>query len=123
MHVPEVTEYIKTSANRMDEISDKVDEVNQLKYDEESKFDSEKDKTGFRQYEEACDRVKNFYAVSFRANLGHRLQSRDITDTPPTGAAPQADSRVQHRHPQADARPNQCSHVGLGSDGDAQHPR
>ncbi|KAK5244544.1 hypothetical protein LTR40_012283, partial [Exophiala xenobiotica] len=26
-----------------------------------SQFDAEKDKTQFRQYENACDRVKNFY--------------------------------------------------------------
>ena len=31
------------------------------KWDEASKFDSDKDKTNFRKYEEACDRVKNFY--------------------------------------------------------------
>ena len=31
------------------------------KWDERSKFDAEKDKNNFRQYEEACDRVKNFY--------------------------------------------------------------
>lgn len=30
-------------------------------WDEKSKFDTEKDKTAFRNYEEACDRVKNFY--------------------------------------------------------------
>ena len=41
--------------------------VNKLKgqvaaqWDEASRFDAEKDKTAFRQYEEACDRVKNFY--------------------------------------------------------------
>lgn len=43
--------------------------VNQLKasassdraWDGASEFDTEKDKTKFRQYEEACDRVKNFY--------------------------------------------------------------
>lgn len=28
---------------------------------EESAFDADKDKTQFRQYEAACDRVKNFY--------------------------------------------------------------
>ncbi|KAJ7144198.1 myo-inositol oxygenase [Mycena epipterygia] len=47
-----------------DAVSDAVDEVNILKskvWDEGSKFDAEKDKTQFRQYEEACDRVKNFY--------------------------------------------------------------
>ena len=31
------------------------------KWDEKSQFDAAKDKTAFRQYEEACDRVKNFY--------------------------------------------------------------
>jgi hypothetical protein len=57
--------------------SDAVDEVNVLKAAmrvkngtatqeeidiyEQSKFDAEKDKTQFRQYEQACDRVKAFY--------------------------------------------------------------
>ncbi|KAH9836310.1 myo-inositol oxygenase [Rhodofomes roseus] len=52
----------------LDVISDAVDEVNKMKgaqdvpeWDEESYFDAEKDKTQFRQYEEACERVKNFY--------------------------------------------------------------
>ena len=38
--------------------------VNVLKgkiWDSQSAFDSTKDKTTFRQYENACDRVKNFY--------------------------------------------------------------
>lgn len=38
--------------------------VNVLKgktWNEESEFDANKDKTQFRQYEDACDRVKNFY--------------------------------------------------------------
>src|SRR6201996_3584448 len=30
-------------------------------WDDESEFDAEKDKARFRQYEDACDRVKNFY--------------------------------------------------------------
>ena len=30
-------------------------------WDDQSRFDAEKDKTQFRQYEEACERVKNFY--------------------------------------------------------------
>ncbi|KAI5860837.1 DUF706-domain-containing protein [Durotheca rogersii] len=45
--------------------ADDIDAVNvlkgQAKYDAASKFDSAKDKTQFRQYEDACDRVKNFY--------------------------------------------------------------
>lgn len=58
----------------LDDISDKIDAVNVLKdqakktmeaelgdFDAESKFDQEKDKTGFRQYEDAQDSVKAFY--------------------------------------------------------------
>ncbi|KAJ7097001.1 DUF706-domain-containing protein [Mycena crocata] len=48
-----------------DAVSDAVDAVNILKgkvvWDGSSQFDAEKDKTQFRQYEAACDRVKNFY--------------------------------------------------------------
>lgn len=69
VHAPEITEYIKTAATKLEAVSDHVDDVNKLKggetaFDAESKFDAEKDKAGFRRYEEACDRVKNFYAVS-----------------------------------------------------------
>jgi len=36
--------------------------VQKLKlWDDESEFDVQKDKAHFRQYEDACDRVKNFY--------------------------------------------------------------
>lgn len=63
MHAPEVTDHIKQEAIKLEVISDELEQVNQLKYGGESKFDAEKDKAGFRQYEEACDRVKNFYAV------------------------------------------------------------
>jgi len=48
----------------LDIISDAVDDVNSLRgrmWDDESEFDTAKDKTGFRDYENACDRVKNFY--------------------------------------------------------------
>lgn len=45
----------------LESLSDAIDEVNCIKYDSQAKFDTEKDKTQFRQYEDACDRVKNFY--------------------------------------------------------------
>ncbi|KAG6907614.1 hypothetical protein DXG01_008191 [Tephrocybe rancida] len=48
----------------LDMTSDAIDEVNVLKgrlWDEESKFDEEKEKERFRNYDSACDRVKNFY--------------------------------------------------------------
>ncbi|TFK39218.1 myo-inositol oxygenase [Crucibulum laeve] len=62
--------------------SDAVDEVNALKgkiWDLESHFDSSKDKTQFRRYEEACDRVKNFYKEqhakqTFEFNINARVQ-------------------------------------------------
>lgn len=67
VHAPEVTDYVKQAATKMDAISDEIDEVNVQKgkptFDGESEFDAAKDKAGFRQYEAACDRVKNFYAV------------------------------------------------------------
>ncbi|EKM57724.1 uncharacterized protein PHACADRAFT_251534 [Phanerochaete carnosa HHB-10118-sp] len=56
---------IPPSAQYLEDISDNIDEVNKLKasraWDEASDFDNNKDKTKFRQYEEACDRVKAFY--------------------------------------------------------------
>ncbi|KIK54192.1 hypothetical protein GYMLUDRAFT_264798 [Collybiopsis luxurians FD-317 M1] len=48
----------------LDETSDAIDNVNVLKgkmWNEDSAFDQEKDKTGFRDYDAACERVKNFY--------------------------------------------------------------
>ena len=74
MHAPEVTDYIKREAQKLDVVSDDVDQVNKLKgseadFDECSTFDAGKDKDGFRRYEDACDRVKNFYAVSLHALL------------------------------------------------------
>ncbi|BEI83069.1 hypothetical protein CcaverHIS002_0309370 [Cutaneotrichosporon cavernicola] len=85
---PEVTQHVKDVATKLDVISDEIDEVNILKLKErdaftsESKFDSEKDKTTFRQYEDACDRVKNFYAEqhakqTLEYNLRIRKQFQD----------------------------------------------
>ncbi|WWC64229.1 uncharacterized protein I303_106838 [Kwoniella dejecticola CBS 10117] len=103
VHAPEVTDYLKSKAKSLDEISDQIDEVNLLnlkkvaaqklkdqgkndtqiqaaleaEFDGESKFDSEKDKSGFRQYENACDRVKNFYAEQHtKQTLEYNLRIR-----------------------------------------------
>jgi len=49
---------------KLEAVSDDIDQVNILKgklYDEQSAFDAVKDKTKFRQFEAACDRVKDFY--------------------------------------------------------------
>ncbi|TRX97067.1 hypothetical protein FHL15_001861 [Xylaria flabelliformis] len=64
-----VDETIDRDGLQLEETSDSIDNVNvlngQLKkqqdWDSTSKFDAEKDKTQFRQYEDACDRVRNFY--------------------------------------------------------------
>ncbi|KAJ7657164.1 DUF706-domain-containing protein [Mycena polygramma] len=74
----------------LDVISDAVDTVNVLKgkvWDESSEFDQEKDKTQFRQYEEACDRVKSFYKeqhekqtmefnIKMRVNMRKNVRAR-----------------------------------------------
>lgn len=74
--------------------SDAVDEVNVLKAAmrvkngtatqeevdmyEKSKFDEEKDKTKFRQYEDACDRVKNFYREQHeKQTVAYNLKARN----------------------------------------------
>ena len=72
----------------LEETSDHVDRVNVLKSEmkarqqevdiyEASKFDSEKDKTHFRQYEEACDRVKSFYCEQHeKQTVAYNLKAR-----------------------------------------------
>lgn len=74
--------------------SDAVDEVNVLKAAmrvkngtatqaevdlyEKSQFDAEKDKTQFRQYEDACDRVKNFYREQHtKQTVAYNLKARN----------------------------------------------
>ncbi|KAF2100276.1 inositol oxygenase [Rhizodiscina lignyota] len=44
----------------------------------QSEFDAEKDKTQFRQYEEACDRVKNFYREQHeKQTVAYNLKARN----------------------------------------------
>lgn len=74
--------------------SDNIDEVNVLKAAlkvkngtatqkekdiyEQSQFDAEKDKTQFRQYEDACDRVKNFYREQHeKQTVAYNLKARN----------------------------------------------
>ncbi|KAI0427655.1 DUF706-domain-containing protein [Xylaria sp. FL1042] len=89
---------VDDTANRdglqLEATSDNIDKVNvlkdQMKQKEEwtskSKFDSEKDKTQFRQYEDACDRVKAFYkeqhtnqtvAYNLKVRNNLKFQKRD----------------------------------------------
>ena len=67
-------------------MSDSIDTVNVLKdkfqnestlYDQ-SDFDKEKDKTNFRQFEDACDGVKNFYAKQHTLQtVAYNLKARN----------------------------------------------
>lgn len=74
----------------LEETSDKIDTVNVLKaklkeatqeenaIHERSQFDAEKDKTQFRQYEEACDRVKDFYRLQHeKQTIAYNLKARN----------------------------------------------
>jgi inositol oxygenase len=76
----------------LESISDAVDQVNVLKarasakkarldaqaaFDSESHFDSAKDKASFRQYDSACDRVRNFYAEQHaKQTVAYNLAAR-----------------------------------------------
>ncbi|EJC99159.1 DUF706-domain-containing protein [Fomitiporia mediterranea MF3/22] len=68
----------------LDETSDAIDEVNVIKgqitaeWNSESNFDAEKDKTQFRQYETACDRVKAFYKEQHeKQTVAFNLKARE----------------------------------------------
>ncbi|PGH12218.1 hypothetical protein AJ79_04398 [Helicocarpus griseus UAMH5409] len=69
----------------LDKISDDVDTVNVLKAElhnttpyDEHKFGTDKDKSKFRQYETACDRVKNFYREQHeKQTVAYGLKARN----------------------------------------------
>lgn len=62
----------------LESLSDAIDDVNCIKYDEETKFDTGKDKTQFRQYEDACDRVKTFYKEQHeKQTVAYNLAARN----------------------------------------------
>uniref|UniRef100_A0A060TFL1 Inositol oxygenase n=1 Tax=Blastobotrys adeninivorans TaxID=409370 RepID=A0A060TFL1_BLAAD len=66
----------------LDEMDDRILAVNQMKgsvdWKSESQFDANKDKTQFRQYEAACDRVKNFYKEQHtKQTVAYNLKARN----------------------------------------------
>ncbi|KAI0063850.1 DUF706-domain-containing protein [Artomyces pyxidatus] len=77
MPVPDIS---PLDARAFDEVSDAVDDVNVQKlklWDEECQFAEDKDKTQFRKYEEACDRVKNFYKEQHeKQTVEYNIQAR-----------------------------------------------
>ena len=77
----------------LEQTTDDVEQVNVLKaalkakqqvsnasendFSAQSQFDSEKDKTQFRQFEDACDRVKNFYREQHeKQTVAYNLKAR-----------------------------------------------
>ncbi|KAK4139236.1 inositol oxygenase [Dichotomopilus funicola] len=75
--------------------SDAIDTINMFKgeapntmelnpaFDADSCFDTEKDKTAFRQYTDACDRVKHFYAEQHaKQTVAHNLAAREFFYSP-----------------------------------------
>ncbi|OAQ97099.1 hypothetical protein LLEC1_04178 [Akanthomyces lecanii] len=68
----------KAAGQALEDMSDAIDDVNTIKYDSASQFDTSKDKTTFRQYESACDRVKNFYAEQHaKQTVAYNLAARN----------------------------------------------
>ena len=79
-----IYDYNDRDGQALESISDAVDEVNYIKgkksalYDAESEFDASKDKTQFRQYDEACERVKAFYREQHqKQTVAYNLAARN----------------------------------------------
>lgn len=87
--------HLERDGQALEETSDAIDAVNVLKadaakklqealangstenLDDDSKFDADKDKTQFRQYDDACDRVKAFYKEQHeKQTVAYNLQAR-----------------------------------------------
>jgi inositol oxygenase len=75
----------KRNGRALEETSDNVDAVNELKaavqqrsLHEPSLFDKDKDKSQFRKYAEACDRVKDFYREQHeKQTVAYNLKARN----------------------------------------------
>jgi hypothetical protein len=137
----------KRDGREFDEISDAVDEgwcstfavergprrlisypyptvnVQMLKlWDDESEFDAGKDKARFRQYDDACDRVKNFYKEQHGMLPCLIVCGAAISPCPRGNRYRKADCCVQHPGSSQLQEPPACPHGHLGGYGDAQHP-
>ncbi|KAH8710061.1 hypothetical protein GQ44DRAFT_714747 [Phaeosphaeriaceae sp. PMI808] len=92
---PNVAEpFNRRDGSALETTSDLIDDVNVLKATlkvkngtatqaeqdiyQQSQFDASKDKTQFRQYEDACDRVKNFYVEQHqKQTVAYNLKARN----------------------------------------------
>ncbi|KAG7094647.1 hypothetical protein E1B28_005471 [Marasmius oreades] len=71
---------LQRKGRELDATSDAIDEVNVLKgklWNETPEFGQEKDKAQFRDYDSACDRVKNFYKEQHeKQTVAFNIQAR-----------------------------------------------
>jgi len=79
--MPRVADASIRDGRELDRVSDAVDEVNVLKphaqWNSAAQFEASKDKAEFRQYETACDRVKNFYKEQHaKQTVAFNIQAR-----------------------------------------------
>ena len=110
----------------LDEISDAVDHVNVLKakaaasnWDDQSQFDSQKDKAAFRDYENACERVKTFYREQHRKSFSyHYFRSFVFMDV-----NRETDDGVQHPGTRRFSFKTESQDERMGSDGETRPPR
>ncbi|EQL03191.1 hypothetical protein G6O67_006343 [Ophiocordyceps sinensis] len=73
-----VVDDYRPAGQELEHVSDAIDDVNSIVYDDESRFDAAKDKAQFRQYEEACDRVKAFYKLQHeKQTVAYNLAARN----------------------------------------------
>jgi len=83
--VAQPTLHPERDGQALESLSDDIDTVNVLKAQvkekglyEKSEFDANKDKTQFRQYEAACDRVKGFYREQHeKQTVAYNLKARN----------------------------------------------
>ena len=89
----------------LEKTSDKIDIVNVLMANIKNELSqAEKDKSQFRQYEAACDRVKSFYREQHeKQTVAYNLKARK----------PQSAECIQIQDP--------CGNDSLGSHGETEH--
>ena len=91
-------------------------------WDDESEFDAGTDKAQFRQYEDACDRVKNFYKEQHGMISCLTVCGAAISPSSRGNHYRKSDCCIQHPGSSQLQEPPPCPHGHLGGHGDAQHP-
>ena len=87
-------------------------------WNERSEFDETKDKTQFRDYESACDRVKAFYKEQHGMSTPTIFSSNIVTDH---SIFRKANCCIQHQSPCRLQDEEESSYGRLGGHGNARH--